>query len=213
MGNQTNIPNERGLELSPLYACILGISSMLAVSYSATLSFSIALLFSCVLITGSLLSTLIRTQVSPIAALLCYVGFSTCLVTIFHYALQVWRPELRDALGIYLPLLVVNSFILETTVINATKNSTFINLKQACQYSFIAIILLTTLGLAREFLSRGGLFMDVAMLTNNPQHLGLIFVADIQGFTLAALPAGGFVIFGLIIATINATIKNHKSHQ
>ncbi len=188
------------LHKNPLLIRLIGLSPMLAISYTLTLSLSISIIFFIVMVMTSILVSATRDLIPPPAALGCYVLFSATIVTIIELLMQACLPDLRTALGLYLPIVATNCLIIDRTLVFAARNTVMSSFKDAALQSFAVIFALFLLGAIRELIGYGSLLKDMYLITGNIEHVGLQLIKNNQGFTLASLPAGGFILLGLLIA-------------
>lgn len=188
------------LHRNPLLTRLIGLSPMLAISYSLTLSMSMGIIFSIVIVLSSILASATRDLIPPPAALACYVLFSATIVTAIDLLMQAWLPDLRIALGLYLPIVAANCLIIDRTLVFAARNTVMSSLKDASMQSLAVFVVLILLGSMRELIGYGSLLKDMYLVTGDTELLGLQLIKSNQGFTLAALPAGGFILLGLLIA-------------
>ena len=117
------------------------------------------------------------------------------LVTIVDMLMEGFTPSLYSALGIYIPLIVVNCIVLGRAEAFAAKNNPVASLFDGLGMGLGFTIALTLLGAVREFLGTGKIF-NLSIL---PEEYGmLVFV----------LAPGAFIALGYLIALINSMKKN-----
>lgn len=192
------------LHRNPLLIRLIGLSPMLAISYTLTLSLSMGIIFFIVMVMTSLLASATRDFIPPPAALACYVLFSATIVTIIDLLMQAWLPDLRTSLGLYLPIVAANCLIIDRTLVFAARNTIMSSFKDATVQSFSVLFVLFLLGSFRELIGYGSLLKDMFLITGNIEHVGVQLIKSNQGFTLASLPAGGFILLGLLIAAASS---------
>ena len=113
-------------------------------------------------------------------------------VTMVQMFMNAFLPALYQSLGIFLPLIVVNCIILARAEAFASKNTVMHSAMDGIGMGIGFTIALTLIGGIREVLGNGTLF-------GNP-----VFGASYQPMLLLILPAGGFIVFGLLLAVYNA---------
>jgi len=168
---------------------------------ASSLGIALAIVFACVLVTfaGRALHALDRDLRAVLITLILAAAISS-----LGLWLQAWVPGLRTALGIFLPLLIVNLAIIRQSEPAAGSPG-------RANFSLKIIAALTLLGFARELVGRGSLLHDAASLGNWAQGASLqLFPAD-MGFLLAMLPPGAFIAFGLLLAARNWI--SHRHHD
>ena len=105
--------------------------------------------------------------------------------------MQAYLPSLHEALGIYIPLIVVNCIILGRAEAFASKNNLYQSLLDALGMGIGFTIALTILGSVREVLGNGSLF-------------GWQFLPEeINPMLMFIMPPGAFLALGGIIITVN----------
>lgn len=175
---------------NPTFIMMLGMCPTLATTTSATNAIGMGLSTTAVLVMSNMLISAIRKVIPGRMRLPSEIVVVASLVTVVQLLMQAYTPDVYSALGIYIPLIVVNCIILGRAESFASKNSP---LASACDGLGIGLgftIGLTTLGIARELLGNGTIF-DMRII---PEQFGmLVFI----------LPPGAFLTLGYIIAIIN----------
>ena len=121
-------------------------------------------------------------------------------VTIADLFLKAFQPEMSDALGPYVPLIIVNCLIICRAEACASKNGIFVSIIDAISMGLGFTIALCILASIRELLSTGAIF-EIPVLPL--QDKGGWFVP------LAAfgLPVGAFITLGLLLGLANLSKK------
>ena len=121
----------------------------------------------------------------------CYIIVIASFVTVIELLMQAYLPSLHEALGIYIPLIVVNCIILGRAEAFASKNNLYQSLLDALGMGIGFTIALTILGSVREVLGNGSLF-------------GWQFLPEeINPMLMFIMPPGAFLALGGIIITVN----------
>ena len=187
---------------NPLLTQLIGLSPLLAISYSLTLSLTMGAVFFIVFTLTSLLVSATRYLIPPPAALACYVLITATNVTVIDLLMQTWYPDLRSALGLYLPIVAANCLIIDRTTVFASQNTVVHALKDGVFHSLAVLLVLILLGSFRELIGYGSLLKDMHLLTGETgKDLAIQFTQNNKGFSLATLPAGAFICLGLLIAS------------
>ncbi|MDR0222441.1 MAG: electron transport complex subunit RsxE [Oscillospiraceae bacterium] len=182
---------------NPVLVMLLGTCPTLAVTTTAAnglgmgITTMFALVFSNVAI--SLLKGLIPRQVR----LPCYIVIVAGFVTFLSFMLQIipWLYWLYESLGLFLPLIAVNCIIFERAEAFASKNNPFISLIDGLGMGAGFTLALFVMGSAREILGSGS-------------WMGLkIPMGEISPMMIFGLPAGGFFMYGIIIAFVGKITK------
>jgi len=121
-------------------------------------------------------------------------------VTIVQMLLKAYLPDLNDALGVFIPLIVVNCIILARAEAFASKNAPLASLTDGLGMGLGFTLSLTLMGTIRELIGAGTIF-GVTILG-----------ASYDPMKLVTVPAGGFLTYGLLLGIINA-ITNKKKNK
>ena len=117
-------------------------------------------------------------------------------VTIVQFLLEGYIPSLYSALGIYIPLIVVNCIILGRAESYASKNPVVPSIFDGLGMGLGFTVGLTSIGLVREFLGAGQLF--------GFQVLSLSWFTPITIFVMAP---GAFLVLSFLVAGMNIIRK------
>lgn len=182
---------------NPTFVLILGMCPTLGTTASAItgLSMGLATLFVLILSNGaiSLIKNLVPGQVRIPAFIVVIASF----VTVLQMLMQAFFPALNDALGIFIPLIVVNCILLGRAEAFASKNTVLLSLCDGLGVGLGFTGALTLLGCVRELLGTGSVFG----LSVYPTDFGaLVFV----------LAPGAFIVLGFMIALFNRLMANRK---
>ena len=144
-----------------------------------------------VLLCSNVVISLLRRVIPKTVRIPAYITLIAAFVTVVQMLVKAFAPTVDEALGIYLPLIVVNCIILGRAEMFASKNRVLPSALDALGMGvgFTAALLL--MGMLRELLGAGTLFGFSVMPS---------FYTPI---TVFVLPAGGFFVFGLLIALAN----------
>ncbi len=176
---------------NPTFRLVLGACPTLAVTTSALNGLSMGLATMFVLICSNAIISLMRHIIPSKVRIPTYILIIATFVTVVQMVMNSFLPTLYDSLGLFLPLIVVNCVILARAESFASHNSLLPSIADGIGVGLGFTLSLTVLGLAREFLGTGSLFgytipglSDVAM-------------------TIFVLPAGGFLIYALLMVAYN----------
>ena len=176
---------------NPTLVMLLGTCPTLAMTAQAVnglgmgIATTFVLLGSCVVI--SLLKKLIPDQVRLPAYIVIIAGF----VTLVSFLLQVYVPGLYSTLGVFLSLITVNCIILGRAEAFASKNSVGRSALDALGMGVGFTLALVLMGSIREILGSGSWF-------------GIDLTFDVlEPIGLFTMPAGGFMVFGFLVAVVN----------
>jgi electron transport complex protein RnfE len=177
---------------NPVFVLLLGMCPTLAVTNNAIngLGMGVATLF--VLLGSNVVISLIRNIVPKKVRIPCYIVVIASFVTIVDLLMQAYAPpSLYEALGIFIPLIVVNCIVLGRAEAFASKNSVIASIFDALGMGLGFTLALVILGGAREFLASGSLF-QIKMIEGWTQD-----------FMLMGQAPGAFILLGVFLGIIN----------
>ena len=178
---------------NPVLVLLLGMCPTLAVTSSATKGLSMGIATMCVLIGSNIVISAIRNIVPKKIRIPVYIVVIATFVTIIELTMKAYAPTaLYDALGIFIPLIVVNCIVLGRAEAFASKNGVGKSLLDAIGMGLGFTFALVALGATREFLASGSLF-EIKMISG--------WKVD---FMLPTSAPGAFIILGLFLAGMNA---------
>ena len=126
-------------------------------------------------------------------------------VTIVHLLIQAYIPVLYDALGLYIPLIVVNCIILGRAEAYASKNSPGLSVFDGLGMGFGFSIALTCIGFFRELIGAGTLLSGTPFAMSLPEAY--------EPVSIFVLAPGAFLVLALIIAFLNAMNIQHNGNK
>ena len=177
---------------NPTLILMLGMCPTLAVSTRAMNGIGMGLSTTAVLILSNVVISILRKVIPDEVGLPAYIVVVASLVTVTELLIEAYLPSLYAALGIYIPLIVVNCIILGRAEAYANKHDPMLSLFDGLGMGLGFTIALTLAGLLREFLGNGSAF-GVRVLPASIEPIG-IFVQ----------PPGAFLVIAFIIAIQNA---------
>jgi len=194
----------KGLVLSnPIFVLALGLCPALAVTNSLdnALGMSAAVIF--VLLCSNILVALIRTWVASIVRIPVFIVIIATFVTMVSLTFEAYVPALYESLGIYLPLIVVNCIILGRAEAFASRNRLSLAVADALGMGLGFTLAIVIIAIIRETLGSGSLSLFEHVLFSLP-------VLEEQPVSLFLLPAGAFLVIGLLLAAFRRVglIKN-----
>ncbi len=179
------------LDENPTFIQVVGMCPVLAVTTSASNGIGMGLATTAVLTASNVVISLIRKIIPSQVRIPCFIVVIASFVTIVQFLMEGFLPELNDALGIFIPLIVVNCIILARAEAFACKNgpvpSFFDGIGMGLGFTAALIIV----GCVREFLGAGALFGAEFMPEAFPRTVIMI------------LPPGAFITLGFLMAGLN----------
>lgn len=186
---------------NPVFRLVLGTCPTLAITSSAVNGLGMGLAATFVLICSNMLVSLLRKVIPDKVRIPAFVVIIATFVTLVQMILQKFIPALYESLGIYLPLIVVNCIILARAEAFASTNKVIDSALDGLGMGLGFTGSLMLMGLIREFFGAGTLFYgELAGLKMGVKIAALESVS----MNIFILPAGGFLVFGLMMAAINA---------
>lgn len=188
--NPLNIIYNGLVKQNPTFVLVLGMCPTLGTTSSALTGLSMGLATMFVLICSNCAISALAPLVPDKVRIPAYIIVIASFVTVLQMVMQAWLPALYAALGIFIPLIVVNCILLGRAESFASKNSVGASLFDGVGIGLGFTAALTLIGCVREFLGTGAVF-------------GLQVYPDSYGSLLFVLAPGAFIVLGLVIAAFN----------
>ena len=179
------------LKENPVLVLMLGMCPALAVSTQAANGIGMGLSTLAVLVLSNFVISCLRKVIPDSVRLPCYIVIVASLVTVTELLIKAYLPSIYEALGIYVPLIVVNCIILGRAEAYANKHTPMLSVMDGIGMGLGFTVALTLAGMIRELLGAGTVF-------------GLRLLPESFGMTIFIQPPGAFLVFALIIAVMNA---------
>jgi electron transport complex protein RnfE len=195
-----NLANEfnKGLwQDNPAFRLLLGLCPMLAVTTSAENGLGMGLATAFVLVCSNVVVSLMRKLIPAKVRIPAFIVIIASFVTVVQLCMEAYAYDMYKALGIFIPLIVVNCLILGRAEAYASKNGLLISFIDGLGMGVGFTLALFVLGGVREIFGSGAL-------------LGYsLFGASYQPFLLMILPPGAFITMGLLLAGMNRIDARH----
>ena len=176
---------------NPVLVLMLGMCPALAVSTQASNGIGMGLSTLAVLVLSNFVISCLRKVIPDQVRLPAYIVIVASLVTVTELLIEAYIPSLYEALGIYIPLIVVNCIILGRAEAYANKHTPLLSVMDGIGMGLGFTVALTLAGMISELLGAGTVF-------------GLRLLPESFGMTIFIQPPGAFLVFALIIAVMNA---------
>ena len=173
---------------NPTFVLMLGMCPTLAVTSSAINGMGMGLTTTVVLTASNMLISALRKAIPDKVRIPAFIVIVASLVTIVQQLLQAYVPSLYDALGIYIPLIVVNCIILGRAESYASKNKVLLSACDGIGMGLGFTIGLTLIGIFREFLGSGTIF-NLGIMPDSYEPITIFVLAPGAFFVLACLTA------------------------
>lgn len=186
---------------NPIFRLVIGTCPTLAITISAVNALGMGLATTFVLICSNALVSVLRRIIPDKVRIPAYVLIIATFVTVVEMVMRKYLPSLFDALGIYLPLIVVNCIIFARAESFASSNTVGDSVLDGLGMGLGFTIAILITSIIREFLGAGSFFYgSLAGLS-----MGVKFDAlGDYAMNFFVMPAGGFMVFGFIMAAVNA---------
>ena len=174
-----------------VFKLLLGMCPVLAVTTSAENGLGMGLATTFVLVCSNIVVALMRKLIPSKVRIPAFIIIIATFVTVVQLCMEAWVYDLYQALGIFIPLIVVNCLILGRAEAFASKNPVVSSVSDGLGMGLGFTLGLFILGSVRELFGSGAI-------------LGFsIFGAGYQPVLLMILPPGAFVSLGLLLAAMN----------
>lgn len=201
MNKQLQIFTNGFLKENPLLVLNIGLCSSLGVTTSIFNGLGMGMSMTFVLLMSEFVISIFRKCIPNAIRLPVFIIIIAAFTTIVQFVLQAYVESLYDALGVFLPLIVVNCIIMGRVESFASKNNVGNSILDALGMGIGYTCVLVVISLVREFFGGGTLMAGTSV------KLELIPEAYRIGILNSA--PGGSIVFGLLGAAIQA-LKNKK---
>ncbi len=179
---------------NPTFVLVLGLCPTLAVSVSVINGIGMGIAATFVLLGSNIIISLIKDTIPEKIRIPCYIVVIATFVTITELMMKAYSPALNRALGIYVPLIVVNCIVLGRAEAFASKesvkNSFFDGLGMGVGFT-LALILISGI---RELLGSGKI-------------LGISVIKGLEPVLMFGMPSGALLVIGLLLGFFNILKK------
>ncbi len=172
-----------------VFALFLGLCPTLGVTTSATNGLGMGLATTFVLVMSNLVVSLVKNVIPDKVRIPAFIVIIASFVTIVELVMKGYVPSLFDALGLFIPLIVVNCLVLGRAEAFASKNTVWSSLVDGFGMGLGFTMALTVLGAVRELLGSGA-FFGMKLISGDAM---LLFI----------LPPGAFIALGYLIVLAN----------
>lgn len=186
---------------NPLFRLVLGTCPTIAVTSNATNGLGMGLAATFVLVGSNVVISLLRNFIPNKVRIPAFIVVICTFVTMVQMLMQAFVPPLYDALGIFIPLIVVNCIILARAEAFASKNNVARSAFDGFGMGLGFTLGLILIGSIRELIGNGTIF--------NINIMG----ASYQPMLLLVLAPGGFIVFGFCLGIINALGEKRRAQK
>lgn len=191
---------------NPIFVIMLGLCPTLAVSTKVIYGIGMGIAATFVLLGSNIFISLLRNFIPDKIRIPGYIVVIATFVTIVDYCLNAFVPPLHQALGIFIPLIVVNCIILGRAEAFACKNNVLRSSLDALGMGFGFTLALVVIALIREILGAGTITLGLDI---NQKFYGWIWEVPLKPMTIMILPPGAFFTIGILMGIINTLRKKN----
>lgn len=196
--NSISILTNGIIKENPVLVLLLGTCPALAVTTSAINGLGMGVSTMLVLVFSNIFIAMLKNIIPSRVRIPCYIVIIAGFVTAVGFVVQAYAPEINKALGIFLPLIVVNCIILGRAEMFASRNRIVASALDGIGMGIGFTLALLIIGAIRELIGGG-------MLFGFP-----ITVSFIDPVGILLMPPGGFFVFGCMIALVNKIMSSKK---
>ncbi len=186
---------------NPTFRLVLGMCPTMAITTLAVNGVGMGLAATFVLVFSNLVISLIRKATPEQIRIPVFVVVIATFVTIVDLVIKAFLPALDKALGIFIPLIVVNCIIFARAEAFAFKNPPMASIMDGLGMGVGFTLAITVLASIREILGAGTFFGMQVM------------PASYQPMSIITMPPGGFVMLGLLLAVVNLFTNMAKNKK
>jgi len=172
-----------------VFALFLGLCPTLGVTTTAINGLGMGLATTFVLVMSNLVVSVIKRLIPNKVRIPAFIVIIATFVTVVELVMKGYVPALFEALGLFIPLIVVNCLVLGRAEAFASKNTVWTSLVDGAGMGLGFTMALTVLGAVRELLGSGAFF-------------GMKFISG-DAMLLFILPPGAFIALGYLIVLAN----------
>lgn len=176
---------------NPAFILMLGMCPTLAVTTSAINGLGMGLSSLVVLAISNVVISLLRKAIPDEVRLPAYIVIVASFVTVVELLMEAYMESLYAALGIYIPLIVVNCIILGRAEAYASKNPPLLSLFDGLGMGLGFTVALVIVGSIRELLGAGSIF-------------GIALPGNFEPIAFFVRAPGAFLVLAVVVAIMNA---------
>ncbi len=182
---------------NPTFVLMLGLCPTLAVSVSLVNGLGMGIAATFVIVGSNMIIAKLKEIIPDKVRIPCYIVVIATFVTITELIMKAYFPPLNRALGIYVPLIVVNCIVLGRAEAFASKNTVRNSLMDGIGMGLGFILALLLISGIREFMGAGKLF-------------GYTVFTQFEPALMIAMPSGALLVIGLLLGFFNLLKEKRK---
>lgn len=185
---------------NPTFVLVLGLCPTLAVSTTVVNAVGMGAAATFVLLGSNIFISSLRNFIPDRIRIPCFIVIIATFVTINELVMKAYFPALDRALGIYVPLIVVNCIVLGRAEAYACKNTVVYSIFDALGMGIGFTLALIIIAAIREILGSGTI-------------LGLPLFKSFEPITMMALAPGALFTIGMLIGLVNLYNIRKKTNR
>ena len=186
---------------NPTFRLVLGMCPTLAVTTMAVNGISMGMATTAVLVFSNLVISLLRKIIPENVRIPSFIVVIASFVTMVQLVIKAFLPSLDEALGIFIPLIVVNCIIFARAESFAFKNKPLASVLDGLGMGIGFTLAITLLASLREIIGKGTFFGTQIM------------PASFQPMTIAGQAPGGFIMLGILLALVNLVVGVYEKRK
>ncbi|MDZ7622108.1 MAG: electron transport complex subunit E [Candidatus Competibacteraceae bacterium] len=184
-----------------VFAQMLALCPLMAVTSSATNGLGMGLATTAVLLTANIVIASLRHLIAQEVRIPVFILLIAGLVTLADMMINAWLHELYKVLGLFIPLIVVNCAVLGRAESFASRQPVLASAADGLAMGLGMTLAMVVIGGCREILGSATLFAQASLLLGDGfAFLETTLIRDYKGFLLMLLPPGGFLVLGFLLA-------------
>ena len=176
------------LKENPVLVLMIGLCPALAVSSTVRDAFGMGIAATFVLVCSNIVISLLRRAVPHQMRIPIFIVIISTFVTIVDYVMAAYSPSIHHALGVFIPLIVVNCIILGRAEAFAYKNPVLHSTMDGLGMGIGFTIIIVLMGVIRELLGNG-------TILGSP-----VLGSGFEPALIMILPPGAFLTIGFMMA-------------
>ncbi len=189
---------------NPTLVLMIGMCPTLAVTTSAINGLTMGLATTFVLALSNAVISLLRKVIPDTVRIPSFIVVIASFVTLVQLVMQAYVPKMYEALGVYIPLIVVNCIIFGRAEAYASKNNVIPSFFDGIGMGLGFTCAISVIGLFRELIG-GGTMFDVQIFGEGSVVPGAVgyFFSQYQPIRIFIQQAGAFIVLAVLIAIMN----------
>jgi Na+-translocating ferredoxin:NAD+ oxidoreductase subunit E len=183
------------LKENPTFVIVFGTCPTLAITTAAINGIGMGLATTFVMVFSNMFVTLLRNYIPDKVRIAAYIVIIAGFVTVVDMLMKAYTPSIYAALGIFIPLIVVNCIVLGRAEAFAQKNRLWPSILDGLGMGLGFTLAITLIASVREILGNGS-FFNVKFVSEDAKTI-LMFL----------LPPGAFITYGFLIVIVNRLKK------